>query len=389
MRCRNVVDALAKRGHDVLVITTSCPDPHCELHINDKKICRVLHQKTDVPTVFGQIVHDRKDMNFIAQKVKEFNPDIIYLWHIQNLSNAILPYFSSLKIPIVYDQGGAGLIYLGRVHKRGIYFYKNERDSLIKKGLKQAVYRIANLVSFDLIQPQWHWPSNMRIYFNSRSSLKHSKEMGAPVDGASVIHSGIQITDFPCAPRGRMRSPLTVLVPSRIKPEKGIKDAAALIGELLKRGIASRLKLIGKVQSQDFFESILEDIHKGGLDDSFEYMPMVTHAELARFYQAADVCFFPTYFRTGFSRVPLEAMASGCLVLTYGNEGSNEIVHDGETGFIVPEGDILSAADRIESMTRDSTAYQRITQNARKQIEREHTMEHYINSIEAYLRESM
>lgn len=339
--------------------------------------------------VFQQIFHDRSDLQFIDRTVKEFKPDLIYLWHIQNLSNAILPYFSHRNIPIVYDEGGSGLIYLARVHKRGIYFYKNDRDPLVKKWLKNAIYRFAKLVSSGLIKPEWRWPSHMRIYFNSQSALEHSRGQGVPVGNASVIHSGMQVDDFPFHPRQRMCSPLTVLAPSRIKPEKGIKDAVTLLGELLNRKLPARLTLVGRVQSQEYFAEILDAVHKNGLDGSFEYLPMVTHAELGRLYRGADVCFFPTYFRSGFSRVPLEAMASGCLVLTYGNEGSGEVVRDRETGFVLPEGDILSAADRIRAMIEDPELYGKITQNARGQIEREHTMERYIDAIEAWLQGSL
>lgn len=389
LRCRDVVDGLKGRGHEILILTDRCVDRSCKMHENEQGIHRVLHQRAEASNIVEQILRDIHDLRFIDRMVKDFEPDLIYLWHIQNLSNAILPYFSHRNIRIVYDEGGSGLSYLVRVHRHGIYFYRNERDPLVKKLLKWLVYRVATIISLGLIKPEWDWLADMRIYFNSSSALRHAQEQGAPVDGARVIHSGIQVENFSFTVRTQVQTPMTILVPGRIKPEKGTKDAVLLLGELLKRGIPACLKLVGKVQSQEYFEEVKHAVHQDGLEDAFEYLPMVTQAELVRLYHQADVCFFPTYFRTGFSRVPLEAMACGCLVITYGNEGSNEVIQNGETGFLLPEGNISAVADSMENMIQNPSLYGRITQNARRLMEQSFTMEHYLDSIEQYLQESL
>jgi glycosyltransferase involved in cell wall biosynthesis len=389
MRCRDVVEGLIKRGHTLLVITNTCADPHCALHVGDKNIHRVLHQRAEAPTVLAQIAYDCKDLQFIDREIKEFNPDIIYLWHIQNLSNAILPYFSGQPIPLVYDEGGAGLIYYARILKRGIYFYDNANDSSIKKALKSGIYRLAELVSRNLIKPRWAWPQNMRVYFNSRSSLQNSLALGAPVENALVIPSGIDVARFPYVERNRLSTPIKIIVPGRIKPEKGTLDAVRLVKELINKKVAVRLKIIGEIQSGDYFGEITEAIHRNKLDEFIEYQPMVSQADLARFYQEADICFFPTYFKSGFSRVPLEAMSSGCLVVAYGNEGSREVIQDHETGFMFPEGDVLAVAGAIESLMERPQQYRLIIQKARLQVTQMYSMERYNEKIEQYLMESL
>lgn len=385
LRCRDVVDGLRARGHEVEVITSHCLARSCDLHSGEMGVHRVLHQKSEAANIFSQILHDTKDMQFIDRQVKEFKPDIVYLWHIQDLSNAILPYFAHRNIQIVYDEGGSGLIFLFKVWKRGIYFYKNERDSLLKKLLKGFVYCLSRIFSGGLIYPDWSWPATMRVYFNSRSALENAGKQGVPVDSADVIHSGLEITNFPYRARERVSFPLTILVPGRIKFEKGTKDAVSLLDELSKQQIPARLKVVGKIQSREYFSEILDNISTNGLDDVFEYIPMVTQEELSYMYRQSDICFFPTYFQSGFSRVPLEAMASGCLVITYGNEGSEEIVQNGETGFIIPEGDINTAVNCIKKMLDNSDAYGQILQDARRQVESNFIMEKYIKSVESAL----
>jgi len=384
IRCKDVVDGLLARGHEALILTMHCPTKKCDLHDNEGSIIRILHQKEVSKNFFKQIANDIRDIKFINTKVREYSPDIIYLWGIQNISNAILPYFSNLNKPIVFDEGGSGLIYLTKIYKRGLYFYQTKKF-IIKNKIKEWVYILAKILSSGLITPDWAWPKEMNVYYNSVSAMNYSKECGVVADKARVIYPGIEIERFPFHEREKIDDPVRILIPGRIKQEKGTKDAIALVQELLKRNVSSVLKIVGGVQSAEYFENINRDIRNNGLQSVISYSPMVSQNELAKDYQDSDICFFPTYFKTGLSRVPLEAMASGCIVISYGNEGSKEVIQNGKTGFIVNEGDIAASADIIESLISNPGIYREISLNARKKIETDHSIDHYINSIETYL----
>ena len=116
---------------------------------------------------------------------------------------------------------------------------------------------------------------------------------------------------------------------------------------------------------------------------------MVDHRTLVRFYQESDICFFTSHAQTGLSRVPLEAMACGSLLFAYGNEGSDEIVNDKETGFIVPQGNVATIVEIIQELSRDHEKYQRMIRNARKCVEENHTMDLYIDKIEGFLNQAV
>lgn len=389
IRCKEVMDRLSARGHEVMIITSRCPNATCGIHTSEDRIYRVLHQKKEARTILTQILHDCIDINFIMKKTKKFDPDIIYIWHIDSLSNSIFPYYSYQKKQLVLDDGSSEARFLNRLLRSGLYFFKNEKDPVWKRWLKTGGHLLANLVSFNLIRPWWSWPQNLRIYFGSSASLRFADEDGAPVNDAQVFHSGIDISQFPYVPRHGLGSPIRILVPGRVHPQKGTRDALLLAYELAKDGYPVKLLLVGARQSPQYSDEIVCETKTLGLNHVVTYQSMVTRTELARLYQEYDICFFPSYLRPGLSRVPLEAMASGCLVISYGNEGSSEIIRDHETGFLVTEGDVTSAAVLIEGMVKSPAEYKKITQRAREQIEQEHTMDAYIDKIEAYLRESL
>lgn len=385
LRCADVVNGLRVRGHAVRVLTNRCLVAGCNAHEKDGFTLRELDLRPKGEKPLQQIFFDRHELRKLKKVIDQVQPDLIYLWHLQNLSNAILPYLTNLSVPLVFDDGGSELIYLSRLQKRGLYFYRNDNDPALKRWLKQLVKRFARTVSGGMIRPDWEWPQDMRVYFNSRSALENARTHGVPVEGATVIPSGLDIARFPLKESPQIHSPVRIMLPARIKEQKGCLDGILLVDELRRRNINSHLLIIGEVQSAEYLALLQRKIDELNLSDQVEIRPMVEQVEMSRLYREYDFCLFPSRFKTGFSRVPLEAMASGCLVLTYGNEGSNESIQDQVSGYLLAEGDIKSAADRIERLVADITNYEKIITTARKFVENKYSMDDYFSKIEALL----
>ena len=385
LRCKEVLEGLHQKGHEICVITDQVASRISSEKEEPFYVLRVLSLKSSGDNVFRRIHSDKQDLKKIEKIIDSFRPDLIYPWHMQNLSDAILPFLASQGIPIVHDEGGSELIYLSRLQKHGLYFYKNEQDSAIKRCIKQGIKKYANLISGGRIVPDWDWPVQMKVYFNSKSNLEHAREMEVPVGDEVVIHSGIDISRFPFQARSKISSPVSIVIPARIKEQKGCKDGILLVDELRKRNIPAKLLIIGEVQSKAYYNELVKITNDLELSGSVEFRPMVSQQELSAIYQQTDICFFTSYFKTGFSRVPLEAMASGCLVITYGNEGSRESVIPGVSGFIVKEGDVKGVVGWIEKLINEPTNFSELLKAARKEVERNFNNEKYIDSINALL----
>ena len=389
IRCKEVVDGLIRRGHEALILTTRSKAGEW---YDDKEVYsieRKLRQRVGSRNLICQIFTDILDLKFIDRKIKQFSPDIIYLWGIQTLSNALFPYISRQNIQIVYDEGSSGLIHLAKIYEQGIYFYNNENDPLVKKNSKKFINQIVNIISSNRITPQWIWPHDMQVYFNCTSSMEYASEKGVPTENASVIYSGIEIEKFPFQFHDQIGELVRIIVPGRIKLIKGTTDAIELIRELKKRKIQVRLKLVGKVQSNEYLYEINREIDQNDLATNVGVLPMVSQSELTQLYRSSDICFCPSYLKPGFSRVPIEAMASGCIVISYGNEGMKEVINDQETGFIIPEGDVKKGADIVEKLMHQPDLVREIIFNARQVVEDKFSFENYIDSIESFLLESV
>ena len=88
----------------------------------------------------------------------------------------------------------------------------------------------------------------------------------------------------------------------------------------------------------------------------------------------------------GLPGVVLEAMACGCVVVSSNNQGSLEILREGENGLIVPHGDIegfIAASDRVMS---DENLRQRLSEGAMETV-RGFTWQRAADRMESFLRE--
>lgn len=383
VRCGEVIEGLKQRGHAVRVLTQHCPDRYCALHSHETHVARILHRKTRLLYPWLQFFQDCLDLRQIEREIQTFQPDLVYLWDIQNLSSLILPYLSYQKYPLVYDEGDIGLIYLTKIHRRGVYFYRFEQDSFLKRLLKTGFDRLAERI-YPLIHTRWSWPP-MGILFNSHSAMAFAREMGVDVERARVIHSGVNLSRFTFKEREKLTEPITVLMPGRIKPEKRTVDGTFFLEALLKQGISARLKIVGHAGDRDYFNWLLHEIAQKGLSEYVDICSPVPWTEMVGLYHEADFCFFPSLFRKGFSRTPLEAMAAGCVVLTYGNEGSAEVIKSGETGLIVSPGDFEAAVLYISNLLADPVEYQKTIMRARQDVEQYYALEKYIDQVEQFL----
>jgi glycosyltransferase involved in cell wall biosynthesis len=289
-------------------------------------------------------------------------------------------------MPIVYDEGGAGLI--DSWEDKGIWYKFTDEyvcRYTVLNSAKSLVVKTVQRLSDGQLRAQWAWPYKMHIFFNSELNRGSAVARGVPLSGAKVIHSGIDPERFSFATRKGLGVPLSIIAPGRIEPRKGQLDAVRLLAKLKECGAEGRLILVGERWVESYCSEIEREIRELELGDHVALIPMVSQDELAALYHQADICFFPSHYRTGFSRIPLEAMACGCILISYGNEGSDEIIRDGHNGFLVSPTDYQGIACIVgELMTRPEEVSD-LAATARSEIEAKFSLEKYVDAIEQFI----
>ena len=75
-------------------------------------------------------------------------------------------------------------------------------------------------------------------------------------------------------------------------------------------------------------------------------------------------------------------MAVGLPVVTTDVAGTSELVLNGQTGYVVPQGDVEGMAHAMVSLVADKQLRQRMGQAGRERIEREFSFTHRLRRIE-------
>ena len=100
-----------------------------------------------------------------------------------------------------------------------------------------------------------------------------------------------------------------------------------------------------------------------GLGDKFIFTGVIPHQKVVRFLKTSDI-FVGTNALTNMSLPPCEAILCGVPVVAYDNSGTSEVVRDGETGLLVPDGDIKTLAQKLSLLIEDPGLRERLSHQA-------------------------
>jgi glycosyltransferase involved in cell wall biosynthesis len=221
-----------------------------------------------------------------------------------------------------------------------------------------------------LIEPSWHpWP--VRFYFryllpvrlrrvdqviaSSHSTRKDLLRLyRVPADRVTTVHLGPHPGSFP--ETGAKENYL--LSVGTLEPRKNLKRVIeAFIHLRQQRGdIVDRLLVVGA--KGWYYDDLFEMIQ--GHTDSIQFLGYVSNNELHRLYRRAKGLIYPSLYE-GFGLPVLEALASGCPVVTSDRSSLPEI--GGDAVLRVNPEDVLQIAAAMEKLLTDAHLRQALAES--------------------------
>lgn len=204
-------------------------------------------------------------------------------------------------------------------------------------------------------------------------------ERGLPRQQIRVIPNGVDLERFsPGSGADRFGSP-TILYLGRLKRYKRVDLIVRASRVLRDRGVPHRLIVAG---AGDHEPALRELVSRLGLSDIVDMVGFVSESRKLQLFQGAWVHAF-TSPKEGWGISNLEAAACGTATVASDSPGLRESVVDGETGFLVPHGDVAALAERLSRLLLDSSLRDRLGRQARSFAERftwdaaaDHTEQH-------------
>lgn len=217
-----------------------------------------------------------------------------------------------------------------------------------------------------------------RVIVNSDFSRRRLEAIGVAPDRMVVVRGGVRCERFTAL--GDVDRPAaTVLSVGRLVRFKGVDVSLRAFAEAI-RNVQRPLRydIVGDGPERPRLERMASEL---GVADSVRFLGAVPFADMPQRYRAADVVLHLareqrvtdrdlTYVHTEtMGRALCEAAAAGVPVVASNVGGIPEIVRDGDTGLLVPEGNATAAAERLATLLGDRTKRRAMGFEARRHAE--------------------
>ena len=195
-----------------------------------------------------------------------------------------------------------------------------------------------------------------------------------PPEKVSVIPCGVNFSLFKPMDKAAARQKLglkegkIVLFVGRIERLKGIDriiNALPFLGD-----ITPQVIVVGEDGNRPGEVQKLKALAENqGVGQFITFRGVVDHEQLPLYYNAADVCAFPSFYES-FGLVPLESLACGTPVVATEVGDLKHIILDGQTGYVIPNGQAPLLAEKLGLILRGKSPEMRDPKGIRDSISR-------------------
>ncbi len=183
---------------------------------------------------------------------------------------------------------------------------------------------------------------------------------GLPEDRIEVIPPFVHDMDLTESPAAFGRD---ILFAGRLVWAKGVFDILEALSLL---DSSARLVVAGAGTIED---QVAERVRELKLENRIDFLGWTPHRDMAGIYRRARVVALPSRWQEPFGIVGLEAHALGRPVVAYDVGGVREWLKDGETGVIVPAGNVLALTAGLQVLLRESETAEELGRAGRERVE--------------------
>lgn len=356
MRILGEIQALQRRGHEVLLVTYHLGrDIEGVPSLRTKKVA--WYDKLEAGPALGKFYLDLLLLRKIMTAIKDFRPDVIHgHLHEGAFLGILARCFTGTKAPVVFDVQGS---------------LTGELDSygwLNKAPFVRPLFR--------LVENFINRRSHQLVGSNVAVSEFLVREMGMPADRVCTIIDGVHMGFFDGSGRTDLKAHLgiqedrpVVLYTGALLASKGVNNFFEAIPHVLAREPRAFFLVVGYP-----VEESQALVAKLGVSEHCLFVGQVDYFDLPDYLKIGDVAVDPKEEVAGEASGKIINYMGGALAVAC-FDGANNRRFLGDTGAFAPTPDAKGLAQAILSLLADPAACRQKGEAARRRVEREFSWE--------------
>ena len=182
-----------------------------------------------------------------------------------------------------------------------------------------------------------------------------------------VIYNGVDTEKL--LPIEHENKKLELISIGNLIPLKGHKYTILAIKKLVEAGYDNvHLRIFGRGEQET---ELVQLVQKIKMENYVQFMGYVQYEQVAKALQMSDIFILPSYYEA-LGCVYLEAMACGIPVIGCKENGIDEIIKDGEDGYLIQGKSVESIVESIKKML-ENRRYKVMGVQARKHVEEKYS----------------
>ncbi len=387
-RCRQIIDLLRGRGHEVRVLTST--------HVVGRETREGhVHRRLRIHGFFGHpwlgILRlyglEKHNHAVLREELVEFRPDVVHVWNLGGLSKTLMVTLKESLVPVVYDVSDH---WIARSLRADVWLkWWNGDAGGVSARIVRILLRATGLARIIMRQaPVLPWSELHfdRIYFCSDALKQLTLAKGWSLAHAAVIFCGVETVKFTHRPSNDRFARL--LWVGRLNEDKDPLTAIRALDQLAARGNTTlTLDLYGR-GDEAYVQMLRQTAAELGVEERVNFRS-ANADEMKRVYADYDALLFTSAWAEPFALTPLEAMAAHLPVVSTLEGGSAELIRHGENALAYSVGDATDLATQVQRLEADPALRRRLAVTAEAEVATRFDLGVIMTQIETYLRESV
>ena len=386
--CRDVAVNFLERGHEVAILTSDHAQKGTE-HQDNIDIYRLLklrpkYNRYSSPA-FEFFLTRRKDQRFnlkVLQKLLgDLRPDVVFIWNLQMLPREMAVICEqNPDLAVAYWLAGYSP---AQPDEFWTYWHREPVEKLYA-ALKEPFRRLA--IQMMAAEGKPVRPRLKHAAVVSQYMLNTGLSDRTLPSGTQVIYNGVEMGKYWRPVESRSGKKLRILQAGRVSPDKGVHTSVEAIGYLAKKKTSRDFSLlIAGSGPIEYERSLLELVSENHIEDRVTFQGWVPREEMPELMANSDVLLLPTPHPEPFSRVVLEAMASGSLVIGTNTGGTGEILRNEENSLVFPAENSMALSEQLIRILNDDELRCQLARQGQHQVLNEFSLEIMIDKLEELL----